>query len=341
MRSVKMCILLIGICGCGDNGPIPPPLGPFEAMIAFGVIVRQSNGTPQTEIFLEGKDGRRMKVSQNATCFNRSPALSPAGDKVVYVSCVSPSGQDLFRVSMDDMRTQNITRTPDFEDHPLWSPDGSRIAYESMNGGKQDIMMVDSGGRQFTRITHPLDNLTLGGWSPNGNALVYAAQGQDSTEGQIFTVQVGTLSTVQLTSGSGQKAHPAWSTGGSMIAYVRAGRIRIMNANGSGDTSLSSSPDSVTGHLGWSSQDAWLIFEGKSSGRTDVYRISRDGTVLMNLTRNSFPASSPTLSSDDKSIAYVANLNSISKIYLMSLDGSEMRPLTPFNVDEFQPAWKR
>lgn len=114
-----------------------------------------------------------------------------------------------------------------------------------------------------------------------------------------------------------------------------------MNANGSGDTSLISSPDSVTGHLGWSSQDTWLLFEARSSGRTDVYRISRDGNVLTNLTLNSFPGSSPTLSADDRSIAYVANMNGISKIYLMSPDGSEMRPLTPFNFDEFQPAWKK
>ena len=280
-----------------------------------------------------------MKVSQNPTCFNRSPALSPLGDKVVFVSCISPSGQDLFRVSTDDIRTQNITHAPEFEDHPIWSPDGSRIAYESINGGKQDIMVADSGGRQFIRITHPSENLTLGGWSPSGNALVYAAQGQDSTVGQIFTVQLATLATLQLTTGPGKKAHPAWSNGGSMIAYVWSGKMHVMNANGDGDTLLPSSPDSVTGHITWSSQDSWLLFEARNSGRTDVYRISRDGTGLMNLTRTSFAGSSPALSADDRAIAYVADLNSISKIYLMSPEGSEMRPLTPFTVNEFQPSW--
>ena len=152
---------------------------------------------------------------------------------------------------------------------------------------------------------------------------------------------MGTLSTAQLTSGPGVKAHPVWSNGGHSIAYVRAGKIHIMNSNGSGDTLLASSPDSVRGHINWSSQDAWLIFEGRSSGRSDVYRISRDGTMLVNLTGNSHPGSSPALSSDDRNIAYVADLNGLTKIHIIAPDGLEMRPLTAFNVNELQPAWKK
>ncbi len=340
-NRVAICVVILSFYGCRDGQEPLTALDKLKATIVFTVVVGQTNGVPSTEIFLASPDGRLAKVSQASPCFNRNPAVSPDGGKVVYVSCSSPYGEDLFRVTTDAMQTQNITRAPDFEDHPLWSPDGSRIAYESVSGGNRGIVVMDSGGRQFTRIAHPSENLTLGNWSPNGNALVYSAHGQDSTVGQIFTVQVGTLAIAQLTSGPGLKAHPAWSRGGTRIAYVRTGRIRIMNANGFGDTSLIFSPDSVTGHINWSSQDAWLIFEARSSGRTDVYRISGEGTTKANLTGNSHPGSSPALSSDDRNIAYVADLAGLTKIYLMAPDGSEMRPLTTFTVNEFQPAWKK
>ncbi len=341
MRGLKICICFLGLYGCGDTNSIPPPLGPFEAMIAFAVVVRQVNGIPQTEIFLQSTDGRRMKVSQNPTCFNRSPALSPAGDKVIFVSCTSSTGQDLFRVSADGSQTQNITHSTEFEDRPVWSPDGSRIAYESTAAGKQDIVVSDSGGRQFIRIADSSANITLGGWSPNGNALVYSAQRRDSAVGQIFSARIETMMTLQLTSGAGKKTNPAWSSSGNFIAYVREGKLRIMNADGTGDTLLVSSPDSVTGHITWSSHDDWLIFEARNANRTDVYKISRDGRTSINLSGNVHPASSPVLSSDDRIIAYVADLMVFSKIYLMAPDGSEKRALTPFDNNEMQPTWRR
>ncbi len=342
IEKIAVCLIMLCFCGCRERQTAPlTPLDRLEAKIVFTVIVRQSNGVPFTEIFLGADDGRIVKISLISSCFNRNPAVSPDGLQVVYVSCSSPYGEDLFRVTTDEMQTENITRAPDFEDHPIWSPDGSQIAYESLIGGQRGIVVMDSGARQFTRIAQPLMNLTLGGWSPNGKALVYSARSQDSTEEQIFTAQMGSLSILQLTSGPGRKSHPSWSNVSGMIAYVRDGQLRVINANGSGDTSLIYSPDSVTGYISWSSQDAWLIFEGQSSGRKNVYRVTLDDHALVNLTGNSYPGSTPVLSPDDRNIAYVADLNGLSKIYLMAPNGSAMRALTAFNVDELQPAWQR
>jgi len=328
------------LAGCFDRDAAPLTSRPLETILVFGVVVGQTMHGPVTEIFVGASAGPIAKVSQNPGCFSHGPALNPSGEKVVYVSCSQPYGEDLFVAVPGRLEVRELTRTPDVENHPRWSPDGRWIAFDNERAGNRGIVLIDSAGGQYRLIADPILSFIFGGWSHDGSAIVCSASGADSTESQIIKIQIPSLQMQQLTSGPGRKSNPEWSASG-LVAYVRDGVLRSVRSDGTSDTLIAGPPDSVTGHISWSSDGDWLLFEGRSQGRSDVYRVSSDRGQLVNLTGNSFPGSSPTLSPDDRQIAYVADLNGLSKIYLMEVDGSGKRPLTEFRVDEFEPSWRR
>jgi Tol biopolymer transport system component len=117
---------------------------------------------------------------------HRHPTWSPDRTKVAYAagspSC-APTKCDIYVLDLTDpdATPQNITSSPTVnEDRPAWSPDGSRIAYESevSNASGQLDILVDSA--PFSSADADL-NLTTSGtidskpaWSPNSATLYYS-----------------------------------------------------------------------------------------------------------------------------------------------------------------------
>ena len=90
--------------------------------------------------------------------WTRYPSISPDGEKVAF--CYKG---DLFVVSANGGAATQITSHPSHEMHPIWSPDGSQIAFSSDRYGNFDVFIVSSQGGVPSRLTyhsaddHPYD----------------------------------------------------------------------------------------------------------------------------------------------------------------------------------------
>jgi len=344
LLQVVGVLLLAGMCGsCTDRPLHPYPAGSFQAAVVFGVIARSGDGFTYSEIWAGEEDGRFSKLSLDPVCYNRSPAPSPDGRKIVFVACSDPYVVDLFIVNADGSSLRNLTRAVDREESPVWSPDGIHIAYQTLAGGVKDIAIVDSSGSGFTRAAQlSFGDCILGGWSPDGKYLVYyeTSHGATDTATQISISAVFGADRRTLTAGPGKKVAPAWSPRGDQIAYVKEGRLHTVLVTGEHDVELTGSPDSVEGPIRWTSDGQYLVFAARPGGQSDIYRIRSTGEDLVNLTGSYHRGFDPAISPDDRQIAYVADLGYLQKIYLMNIDGSAKRPLSYFNADEFQPVWR-
>jgi Tol biopolymer transport system component len=132
---------------------------------------------------------------------------------------------------------------------------------------------------------------------------------------------------------------PAITPDGTLVAYQREFKLHFLSRDVSQDVRVLSAPDSLRNDMHWSSRGDFLVFQAFANGRWDIYRISRYGTALLNLTRDSFQGHTPVLSPDDAEIAYVADTDPVSKIYIMTKEGKNKRPLTRLNQEEFTPSW--
>ena len=97
-------------------------------------------------------------------------ALAPDGRSVVIAA-----GGDLFRLGADGQAT-DLTATPGIdEDHPSFSPDGGRIAYETERGGAQQVAIrTEPGGPERIVTRFAAGERFEPVWSPTGGALVLA-----------------------------------------------------------------------------------------------------------------------------------------------------------------------
>ena len=107
--------------------------------------------------------------------------------------------------------------------HPAWSPDGSRIAFESDRSGPWDIWSVPSQGGEPTRITNDAYRDYQPAWSPNGKWIAYG-----SLQGLSVVPATGG-EPIRLTDSVSRVATPTWTPDGRWITFslFRSGRLNL------------------------------------------------------------------------------------------------------------------
>ncbi|MBQ8047986.1 MAG: PD40 domain-containing protein [Prevotella sp.] len=86
--------------------------------------------------------------AQEAPLWLRHCAISPDGKTIVF----SYKG-DLFTVSSMGGEAQQLTTNAAYEAYPVWSPDGSQIAFASSREGSLDIYIINKVGGEPRRLT--------------------------------------------------------------------------------------------------------------------------------------------------------------------------------------------
>lgn len=103
--------------------------------------------------------------------------------------------------------------------HPVYSPDGSRIAFTGYYDGNYDVYVVPAGGGEPQRLTyHPGPDKALG-WSPDGRRVIFSSSRSTARDlPQLFSVAVAGGLPEQLPLPSGEEA--CYSPDGTHLAYT-------------------------------------------------------------------------------------------------------------------------
>src|SRR5262249_22988825 len=91
------------------------------------------------------------------------PSLSPDRSEIAFVS-----GGDIWTVPSSGGEARLLVSHPATEGHPLYSPDGRRLAFTSTRTGGGDIYVLTLGTGDLKRITFDDSNDQLEAWSRDG-----------------------------------------------------------------------------------------------------------------------------------------------------------------------------
>ncbi|MFT6879395.1 MAG: Tol biopolymer transport system component/imidazolonepropionase-like amidohydrolase [Arcticibacterium sp.] len=114
--------------------------------------------------------------------------------------------------------TKKITDGMGDDRQPTWSPDGSKIAFQSFRDGYYHIWMVNSDGTGLTQVTSGVFDEREPDWSPDGKFIVYSSDVHGNYD--IFKINMATKNVVQLTSNEANEYCPSYSPSGKEIAYI-------------------------------------------------------------------------------------------------------------------------
>ena len=156
-------------------------------------------------------------------------------DKIVFVS-----GGDIWTSNLDGSQLLRITSTPAVESEPRFSPDGTKIAFNSNRSGTIAVYVVASTGGTPERLTWYPAASRVKGWTPDGKNILYTSARESAPP------SYGRLWTVPVTGGPSTPVAEQWGFDGSFspdgrkIAIDRVSRwdIEWRNYRGGQNTPL-------------------------------------------------------------------------------------------------------
>jgi len=152
-------------------------------------------------------------ADENPPLLLRHPTVSATQIVFVY-------GGDLWSVAKEGGTAQRLTAANGAASRPVFSPDGSEIAFTGTYDGNADVYVIPASGGTPRRLTnHPSPDLVMG-WTRDGKQVLFASTRSSSTSryNKLFTVsrEGGFPSELPLPIA----AEGSYSPDGKELAYV-------------------------------------------------------------------------------------------------------------------------
>ena len=155
-------------------------------------------------------------ADSGTTWLFQKPALSRTDIVFVFAG-------DLWTVPRAGGEAKRLTSSPGLETNPVFSPDGSQIAFTGEYDGNVDVFVMPAAGGVPKRLTwHPAADVVLG-WTPDGKQVLFTSgRNAYSRFSELFTVGLDGGLEEKLPLPMGYEA--AFSLDGKRLAYVPLAR---------------------------------------------------------------------------------------------------------------------
>jgi len=232
--------------------------------------------------------------------YNTSPAMSPQGDKIAFISNRNYYFDVFIMNAIDGKIIKRLVkgnRSPDFEQLNVvtpglsWSPDETKIALSAKSDGDDIIYIINVDNEAKYTLSIHLEGIKSLAWSPNGKYLAFIGHTAKQSDVYIYDFESKKLS--NITNDIFNDNDPTWSPNSKNIFFA-----------------------SDRGHfLSAAIEDTLKVYNYPNT-HLDIYSINIDSHKINRITdmpnSNQF---APLVGPDGKQLLFISDINGINNIY--------------------------
>lgn len=288
----------------------------FEDFSDYWVKELKKYYWPDIQTFQDPEDyaQRITNHKKEYNFYNSSPAISPNGKKLAYISDVD----GLFALFVRDIdgpknskprKLVTSLRKQDFEELSIltpglsWNPDGTKLVISGKSGGEDAIYIMDEKTGDYDKIKLGFKTIVSVIWSPDGKSIAFIAS--DKEKSDIFIYSLESQKVRRITNDVFTESAPAWSHDSKRIFFISNRGNNLENSS--------------------NSINLWKTgFEG-----SDIYSIDVESGQIVRITNEpQYEKTSLAVSADNNKVLYVSDKNGIGNIYQIDLRTKEIKPKT-------------
>ncbi|HQV32054.1 MAG TPA: DPP IV N-terminal domain-containing protein [Calditrichia bacterium] len=258
---------------------------------------------------------------------NVSPAISPNGDKIAFISdrrgyqniyLMSAMDGEIIKTLVKGQRSASFEELKWLRPGIDFSPDGKYLVFAAKAGAGDALYTVDVKDGDIKEFPLPeLDGAFTANWSPDGKTIAFI--GNKNNQSDIYTMDLETREVTQLTDDIFTDDQPSWSPDGKQLAFVSDRKDYLDKKDVPADFDMSK-------------------FDYAAR---DVYILDVPTRKMTRITDSDWEEATPNFSPDGKTLAFVSDRTGINNLYLHKLETGEEYPVTNIISGIFQINWDR
>ena len=284
----------------GSTAPPPSSGDELTGHIVFTCQLFKVQAMDQICIMnADGSGMRRLTIENNRRHYYGS--LAPDGQSVLYSSFRELNVYEIYSLDLNDGGVDQLTDRLGVLTGPEVSPDGKSVAFMrgNPNTGNTQIMVMDRDGGNARNIPQ------INGWDPT------------------------------------------WSPDSSQILFASgvdgAVQLFVVNRDGGGLRQISNLP-AIRGRSDWSPDGRFIVTYSGPAWHREVYIMNADGSNARQLTPSGGNSQGPSFSPDGQWVVFTAYFDKYGddhgcEIYIIRIDGTDLRRLTDNDYCDYQPRW--
>jgi Tol biopolymer transport system component/DNA-binding winged helix-turn-helix (wHTH) protein len=207
------------------------------------------------------------------------PEISRQGGRLTYVSWLHD--ENIWKIGIPDSAghppaPEKWISSTELDQGPQYSPDGSKIAFQSTRTGFYEIWVCNRDGSnpvQLTKFDGPLTGTPR--WSPDGRHIVFDSRPYDSAD--IFVIKPEGGAPRRLTSDPSNEVVPSWSRDGKWIYFAsdRTGSWQLWKIPAEGGPAVRVTHQG--GFAAFESVDGSFLYYAKDLEKPGIWRVPVSG----------------------------------------------------------------